>query len=383
MYKIINGRKRIAVKFADHILTLTSKAGLMRVPENPVPLMADKNQIRKILLIRLAYIGDVIMTLPVIAPLKEAFPEAEIHFLTSSAASPLLDSYPGLDRVISFDAPWFYKQSPDSTGDMIGLLSKEQYDLGIDFRADIRNIFHCLWSPRIPRRLSYTSGGGGSLLTHPVVWEKWKHKVEFHLDILRGAGIFAASTHPRLDITPLEQETARQRIESLIASAHPKPIAIHPGTRMPLKMWPWQRFQNLIRWIEKEHKAPVVILGGSADAAIIRQITADHTIKARVMGILPIRELAAVLSQCTCLICHDSAPMHMAAAVGTHVIALFGPSDLVETAPCGSGHRIIQMPCQYRSRCDENTCLDIKRSGRCMQSITVDHVIHELTKIGG
>jgi len=149
------------VRTGDLCLRLIRKAGL--IPRVSLTLDEETCQtIRKILIVRVAYIGDAIMTIPVIKPLKKAFPNAQIHLLTSKAAAQLLESDPDLDDIIPINPHWFYRETPrTAVRRVVKRITDEKYDLGIDFRADIRNIYHFLFKPRIHHRLSYTSGGAG------------------------------------------------------------------------------------------------------------------------------------------------------------------------------------------------------------------------------
>lgn len=374
-YKIINKRKRNLVWFADKIL---DAAAWISLKHRSTPSLAiDKNAIKKILIVRLAYIGDVIMTFPVIEALANAFPTAKIDFLTSSSAAPLLQNHPGLDEIIEFDASWFY---PDTKGrrettDLVRKLKAERYDLGIDFRGDIRNIYHCLYRLCIPIRVSYTSGGGGALLTHPIRWNQLRHKVDYHLDILRKIGIAASRTNPKIFLTETEKAEAADILAEIPECRERAPILIHPGARLALKRWPAERFIDLIEMIQKSGLGPVVLLD-VAGGEIGRQIAAGAPLAADLTGRLTIRQMAAVMSLGRVLVCHDSGPMHIAAAVGARVVALFGPSRPIETAPCGEGHIVIEAPCNRKDLCDENTCLLTEKG--CMEKISVEQVFQKI-----
>ncbi|MCD4653211.1 hypothetical protein K8T06_04690, partial [bacterium] len=106
-YKIINSRKLKLVQVGDLCLNGVRMLGFIEGGKHP-SINELRKTIRRILLIRLAYIGDVVMTQPVTAPVRQAFPEASIDFLTSRTAAPLLENDPCIDKIIPFDAPWFY-----------------------------------------------------------------------------------------------------------------------------------------------------------------------------------------------------------------------------------------------------------------------------------
>ncbi|MCD4654022.1 glycosyltransferase family 9 protein [bacterium] len=371
-YKIINSRKLKLVQVSDLCLNGVRMLGFIDGGKYP-SINELRKTIRRILLIRLAYIGDVVMTQPVTAPIRQAFPEASIDFLTSRTAAPLLENDPCIDKIIPFDAPWFYgKKASDNTRDLIGNITGT-YDLGIDFRADLRNILHCLYRPRIRYRLSYTSGGGGAFLTHPVIWDSWKHKVEFHLDILRKAGLDAPSSDPEIYLTTEETIAAREMLNGLRGCEGKIPVVIHPGSRLELKRWPAERFVELARRMNKADIGPIILLESPGNDEVTREIAINADIAADLTGCLSIRQMAAVCHHAGVMICHDSAPMHIAAAVGCKVVALFGPSQSKETAPSGDGHIIIESStCLMKTKCDENIC--IAGCHGCMDRISVEQV---------
>jgi ADP-heptose:LPS heptosyltransferase len=377
-YKIINRRKRNLVWIADKLADAAAHFGLIPRSEPSVPF--DKKTINNILIVRLAYIGDVVMTMPVIKPLAEAFPGAAIDFLTSRAAAPLLVNHPHLRNVVEFDAPWFYSKQNGSDGTVaiVRKLKASHYNLGIDFRGDIRNIFHCLYQPGIRFRLSYTSGGGGALLTHPVAWERLQHKVEYHLDLLRKTGIPAARTNPGIYFTGSELDQARNMLDSIPGCRQKTPVMVHPGARLPLKKWPATHFADVIRKIQENDLGPVILLGAPG-SGMGHDISERAPVSADLTGVLSIRQMAALMSLGRMVICHDSGPMHIAAAAGAKVIALFGPSRPIETAPSGEGHSIIEAPCELKDDCDENTC---RRSPEgCMAKIPVDAVYRQVKRL--
>ena len=371
-YKIINPRKRTLIRMADSVLSPVMAPFSVHRAANS--LREDAGIIRKILVVRLAYIGDVIMTLPAIEHLHNAFPEAQIHFLTSHMASPILENIPGLARIIPYNAPWFYsRESYRTVFYLKKTISHEHYDLGIDFRGDLRNIFFCLYLPGIPRRLSYVSGGGGVFLTHPVDWSVLKHKVEYHLDLLRFAGIPAQTTPPVIKLLPSEAEKAAEMLLRLLRTDDP-PVLIHTGARLPLKCWPLDSFASLVKNLHHMGIGPLVTIGGSGEKEKSRILRDTGCIAADLTDRLTIRELAAALACSRLLICHDSAPMHIAAAVGTKIVALFGPSRPVETSPFGAGHRVVEAPCMLKDHCDESRCLR-SDGNHCMADIKVEEVL--------
>jgi ADP-heptose:LPS heptosyltransferase len=325
-YKIINRKKRIAVKTIDFFLRpLFYIREKITGQHHSILAPADFPKIKKILILRTAYIGDVVMTLPVLNPLRTAFPNAELSFLTSHSAAPILANHPAVDKVIPYDAFWFYSQPKKIAYkkylEIIKQLQQEQFDLVIDFRGDIRDIFFLAYRSQAKYRISYGSGGGAYWLTQVVPLREIKHRVQFHLDILRELNIPVKEDIPKIYLTETEKQNALTKLNSLgINPNQDVIIGIHPGARMPLKRWEPSRYAELINRISQSNLGKIVLFA-SPELSI-----ADFEKTVIPIANLTLRELAVVLSYCRVLICNDSAPMHIAAAVGTKCLAIFGPS---------------------------------------------------------
>ena len=149
-------------------------------------------------------------------------------------------------------------------------------------------------------------------------------------------------------------------------------LAAHPGSCLDLKRWLNDRYAELYDRISLATGLPLVLLGSLTEIPLVNGIIA-HMEQAPVnfSGKLNLRQMAGVLARAQAFVCNDSAPMHVAAAVDTPVMALFGPSDSNETSPYGTIHRVVEreMPCRYG--CDENTCRYSERHA-CMRGISVE-----------
>jgi lipopolysaccharide heptosyltransferase II len=364
--------------------------------KNPSLQPQDFQKIKKILILRTAYTGDVVMTLPVLIPLRNAFPNAEICFLTSHSAVPVLEHHPAAVQVIQYDAFWFYVQPKliafKKYQEVIKRIRQERFDLVFDFRGDIRDIFFLAYRSKAKYRFSYGSGGGAYWLTQVIPLREIKHRVQFHLDILRELKILEESSlrpvlddNPKIYLTVAEKQNALNRLQSLGVNLEKDVlIGIHPGARMALKRWPIDRYAALIDRLLEANLGIVIYFtepenqsNGVTEKILRHTDTAKH--RFMVLSDLTLRELAAVLSYCKIFIGNDSAPMHLAAAVGTKCVALFGPSKSNETGPYGSEHIVIEKPYPCRQTCDEATCrYTIEQD--CMKAITVDEVFQAVAK---
>lgn len=370
-YKIINRKKRIATRVADLLgYALWAPFNLFRRRR------LEDREIREILVIRTAYIGDVVMTMPILKPLRDRFPGARITFLTSAAAKDLLRENPYVDFVLAYDAFWFYRGAK-GFGGFLKELRKKKYDLVIEARADIRDIALLAYAARSRYRVSYNVAGGGFLLTHTVPFKAIKHKVEYHLDLARylGAEIDAVDW----GLLPAKEEYARA--DSLLAKGQgPIRVGIHPGGRKLLKSWAPERFAEVADRLIEEGAA-VFFSGSSEEKGLIEPIISRMRHKAEnLAGKADLRTGAAIISRLDLFITNDSAPLHLASAMGTPTVAIFGPSKSNETGPYGNIHRVVEKDYKCRETCDEDVCL-YRNYKECMDSITVDDVMKAATEV--
>ncbi|MCI5122007.1 MAG: glycosyltransferase family 9 protein, partial [Candidatus Electrothrix sp. AUS4] len=329
MYKIVNRKKLIATVIADvlgNILFFPLR--FIREQEEITP-----DKVCRICVIRTAYIGDVIMTLPILPALRERYPEAEITFLTSTVSAEVLQHNKYLDKVITFNPFWFYSGTVGEWLRVIRKLRSLRFDLLIETKAEIREL--ALLAFWIPARfkVSYDVGGGGYLLTHRVPYLGPCHKVDCHLNLAQYLGCPTEATEAELFLTVEEQ----QEIDSILQEQNITGpfIAVHPGSRLVLKRWFSNRFAQVCEKLFQQYRLPVVLVGAVKEVSLAESIQGmlQQCPVVSLAGQLNLRQLAVLLEKATLFLCNDSAPMHIAAAMNTPTVAIFGPSKSVETAP--------------------------------------------------
>jgi len=374
LYKIINKKKRIATIVSDALgKSLFFLPRLLKKPHN---LSLEKPE--SILIIRTAYIGDVVMALPMLKVLKNKFPGARITFLTAKAAQPLLKNNPHVDETLIYDPFWFYKTNLAAWAGFIKKLRRRHFDLVIETRADIRDIALIVFFCNARYKISYAIGGGAWLLSHVVPYPGVTHKVDFHLNLAAYLGCPLENLDGGLYLTGPEQEQGLDILRK--AGIAGDFIAVHPGSRLFLKQWPKERCARLYDHLIETYAMPVVLLGSPAETVLVETIQTAMTHAAvSLAGQLDLRRLTAVIKRARIFICNDSAPMHIAAAVGTPIVAIFGPSKSFETGPRGFCQIVEKdMPC--RSACDESHCL-FHQYHACMDDITQKDVMLAVEKI--
>jgi 3-deoxy-D-manno-octulosonic-acid transferase/heptosyltransferase-1 len=336
-----------------------------------------------ILIVKLSAIGDVIHTLPSLAALRKHYPDAHITWVVEEMASDLVMDHPHLDRVlVSRRKGWIGDLRRGRLGDafkeiksFLSELRARPYDLVIDFHGLLKSAVIVLLSGG-NRKLGYESlqEGSGLFYNEKIPEDMDKHAVDRYLDFVRHLGVHVETPEFMLAIGP-ENET---RVRALLDAGGIDPgdpfVAVSPQALWETKLWSDQKFAQLSERILQELNVPVVFTGG--DASATEGIQSFMTLPSvDLAGRTTLRDLACLFRQASLLVTTDSGPMHLAAAVETPVVALFGPTDPARTGPYGDGHTVIrmEMPC---SPCFFRTC-DTKL---CMREITVEDVFQAVRK---
>lgn len=342
-----------------------------------------------ILIVKTSAIGDVTHTLPALNALRLKFPKAHITWLIEEEAADLITGHPALDRVlISERKRWIrdFKagkrlQTIRRFCHFLKKIRGTRYDMLIDFQGLLKSsalIAAC----RAKRKIGFGRGMDHSECSHLFLNERIPpvdmdmHAVERELFLLQSLGI--ETTGEVICKLPVN-ETSKKEAEAILAEAgidRQRPLtAINPMTTWQTKHWYNGSFAELAdRLIE--HGIEIVFTGGAEDKASVDDILKLMQGKAaNLAGKTSLKTLAALYTQAKVVISTDTGPMHIAAAAGTQVLALFGPTAPWRTGPYGAQHKILRTdiscsPC-YKKRCEGG-------GHECMRQITVDMVFEEL-----
>ena len=342
--QIYDPRERALVATADALLGVGIGVGrLFHRRSRPL-------RIQRILLLRLERIGDLLMALPGIADVAEAAPDAEIDLVVGSWNREIAQNIRGVDRVMTADAGWLAR---GAEGASLRTLLKHargwrqrRYDLAINFEPDVRSNL-LLAASGAGWRVGYASGGGGALLDQALEYEPSAHTSDNARRVVaaafgrRGANL----SLPPLAVPAQALEEADRRLADT-----PLPrVALHVSGGRPVKQWPPARFARVARELVEQRGATIVLTGADADRALVETVReglpASNVIDA--VGSADLLTVAALIARCDLLITGDTGPMHIAHAVGTPIVAVFGPSDPRRYAPRGGLDRIIRvdLPC--------------------------------------
>lgn len=373
-YKIINKKKKIVTIIADILgYAIWSPVNLFKKRSFP-----DTN-IREILVIRTAYMGDVMMTVPILKPLKGKYPHARLSFLTSTKAKEILENNPYIDDILTYDPFWFYPAKKTEYLEFISRIRKKTFDLVIEARGDIRDLLFIVFPLKAKFKVGFNFGGGGFVLSHSVPYTGIKHKIEYHLDIVRYLGCKVEDIEWGVYLTSDE----KNRIKEIMSEHGIKQpfISVHPGARHPLRRWFPERYAQLYDMIPEKYNIPIVILGAKGEEDLVDNIrTQMHHKPVSVAGKLTLRELSGILSESLLFICNNSGPMHIAASMKVPTVVIHGPSKSYWDAPYGNIHRIVEKDFQCRNGCDEDAC-NHQTFKECMEKIQVDDVLTAVREV--
>jgi ADP-heptose:LPS heptosyltransferase len=296
------------------------------------------------LLIRTDRLGETLLNLPLAAALKAAFPEASLTLLVQSDFVPLLSGVPWLNRVMGC------AQAPERWWVRAWQLGKTlragQFDLAVVSNPR-KDVHVAAWLAGIPWRVGYDRKWG-CLLTHRVADRKAlgeRHEVEYNLDLARALGVTPTLRPWQLPRFEPEQTEAVELLERQGLRASGTLIAVHPWSSNPRKQWPTERYEALIRGLVERHALSVVVIGGPEEEGQARRLALPRGRAVSLVGRLSLRGLAGMLQRVRVLVSNDSGPVHVAAAVGTRTVVLFGTSDAAagprRWGPWGHEHVVI------------------------------------------
>ncbi len=334
---------------------------------------------RNILLIRLSSLGDIVLTSPAIRAVRQHFPEAHISMLVGKQFADLLTANPHLDEVITFDR----KAGNKDTGQMrrvIRLLRERRFDLVIDFQRKFRTSllgylsgakcrvgYHqpngMLCTVRVPDR-SNRAVRAGRMSSAPAI--------DRYFALLHPIGVEATDKTLELFIKDEDRAFSHEIMATKgIAADRPK-VGLFPGAAWKLREWMPDRFAAIGDRAAQQFDAQVLLFGGPHEGELVQQVGDLMTTAAiPLAGTLGLRQLAALIERCDLFVTNDTGPMHIAAAMQTPTVALFGPGDHIRFQPLDPIHTTIRhhVPCnpckQFTNKCKNNIC---------MKLITVDEV---------
>ncbi|WP_151636669.1 lipopolysaccharide heptosyltransferase II [Noviherbaspirillum aerium] len=332
--------------------------------------MKQWNDVRRILCIRLDYMGDVLMSTPAIRALKQSHPGSSITLLTSASGAAAARHVPEIDAVIEYAAPWMKSSSVHSAADdmeMIARLAGDAYDAAVIFTVYSQNPLPAAmmcYLAGIPLRLAHCRENPYQMLSHwvrdPEPEETVRHEVRRQLDLVASIGATTADERMSFAIPPQDMEAARNLLGAIgagQASGEGRPwIVMHPGATAQSRRYPASHWRAAARALAERLDCPLIFTGSREEAALIDSIREGLPQTFSLAGKLSLGELGGVISLAPLLISNNTGPAHLAAALGTPVVDLYALTNPQHT-PWQVASRVLyhDVPCRncYKSICPQ------------------------------
>lgn len=326
----------------------------------------EKNDIKKILIIRIDRIGDLILSTPAIRAVRETFPDAEIHLFVKEYTKELVVDNPNIDKLV------IYKKDK----------LKNDYDLAIAFHPGLGQNFYTFKSgARI--RVGYTGWGGGFFLTHKIEDDRAKrirHEVESALEVVGLVGCNTVNKDLDISITEEGERLCEEFLRDKNLSPQDNIIIIHPGARQEYIRWKKEGYAAVADILIESESTKVVLLEGHGEEELVRDVLDLMKQKPIVASDLSLTGLISLIKRCSLFIGNSTGTMHIAAALNISVVAIFGnihPLDSYqEWGPWGEGNIVVSKNIRCAD-CHPGDCLDFK----CMNLINPEDVLEASRKI--
>jgi ADP-heptose:LPS heptosyltransferase len=320
--------------------------------------------LKKILVYSFSFIGDAVLSTTVIQPLRRHFPDAHITFLVGPRAFNLLATDPNIDETLVYDnrgehAGWAGRLR------LIKALRLSKFDLVVNLRDSL--IARCIGA----EHWGMARGDGN------------RHAVTRYLEVLQRQGVDTTDAHPCLQLTETERTTAHHFLAEAGLKSERLLIGIHPGGNWEYKLWDGKNYAEVASILAEKFNATILLFAGPNERELQTQVAEMMDVPPILVTTDDLRHLTALISMCDVYIGNDTGPMHIAAAVGTRVVALFGSTNHIRSGPYGDEHTVVQSginlgcnPChpgRHPGRCDAGSC-------EVIAGITVEQVVQTIER---
>ena len=337
-------------------------------------VLAGRRPVRRIAIFHLNQVGDLLFSLPALAAMRARFPQAEITSILRPNLVGLMQASPLVDRLL------VRKAGLAAEARLLWELRRRNFDLAVAFSHSASTGFQAL-ACGAPTRIGFVDADLSFLLNRKVHLRglPWPGKLA-RLAVCLGAGSPPDSYVGMLRIPPEPRERAQRLLERAGINGQERIAVIAPGAsgRRRHKAWEGDRFAEVADYLRERWGVAIVIVGGRGDARETSRVAGSMSAPSvNLAGETSTGEVAAIIERADLLVGVDSGPMHVAAAMGTPVVALFGPTDPRRTGPRGEGHEVVS------AGLDCSPCAHPCEARECMTAITVEQVIAAVDRILG
>src|SRR3989338_686673 len=336
---------------------------------------------QNILVVNVNWLGDVIFSSPVFKAIKENYPQAHVACLAVPRVKEVLESIPGIDEIIIYDEKGAHR-TPWAKWKLITELRLRQFDIAFLLRGSLTRAL-LVFLAKIPKRVGYPTKGRAWFLTHQVKeLPNEVHRCDYYLNVIEDF-IKVKDRSCVLEVSAEAQEEVNQFFRARELDPNEPFLIINVGGNWDLKRWAKKNFKQFGKPPWEDHpNLRIVLPGGAQDSQLAEFVAGPAQRELRpviLTGETNLKELIALMKKAKLVVSADSGPLHIANAVGTPTVGLFGPTRPEITGPRGKGrttllHKEIgcnQAPCYYLE-CPDNMC---------MKAITVDEVVGVIKQI--
>ncbi len=294
--------------------------------------MVSAEQIERILIIRLAPLGETVLTTPVIRALRHHFQNAYIAYMVAPTREDLVSANPHLNEVLTYQA---------SVPKLIYQIARRQFQMAIVLQPTFRLVLHTFLA-RIPFRVGFeTNAGGKKLLNLAVPNNTSQHETQRYLDVVRALGIEVVDSEPEVFVDSASITWVNNFLENQKLSDGKRIIGLNPGAATPYRRWHAANFAALGDQLHETYSAHIMITTGPREGELANQVAELMSHSPVIVDQATPMQLAALLQRCHLYISNDTGPMHLSTAVKTPTVALFGASNLTQWAPPWDRHAVV------------------------------------------
>ncbi|HEY2024704.1 lipopolysaccharide heptosyltransferase II [Paraburkholderia sp.] len=359
-----------------------------RVPDTSEPA-CWRNDVKRILCVRLDNLGDVLMTTPALHALRESGEDRHITLLASRSGVALAPFLDDVDDVIEYDAPWVAQPLPGTRSllddhRMQQRLRDGGFDAAVIFtvysQSPLPAAMLC-YLAGIPRRLAHCRENPYALLTdwlrEPEPQQRTRHEVQRQLDLVRHVGAQASDTRMRFRVSPAARQSLDARLAALGVAPGAAWIVLHPGATASSRRYPPERFGEVATQLARRTGAPVLITGSASERGLVDTVMRSTAPDVRALlhdlsGALTLAELAALIERASVLVSNNSGPVHLASALGTPVVDLYALTNPQHT-PWQTAQRVLYRDVECRW-CYRSVCPHAHHP--CLLGVPTSEVVH-------
>lgn len=339
-------------------------------------------EVKKILVVRYRFIGDMILMVPFLRNLRYAYPNAEIEMLVAPNSGEVISQCPYVNKFIYFDTTRKHKYEcgdgdKKSFWTYVKQLKKENYDKAYILKRSLSSAA-LVFLAGIPKRIGFDTEFRGFMLTKRVKYDEKKHESLCALDVLKADNIEVKDTYLENTIMAEEESKIADIIKSYEIPQGRKKVIVHATASNEFKTWDINNFARIIEYLSNKKDVQVFFVGAPQDRAVYENIKYNENLKIEpinLCGKLSIRESLALIKAVDLLVGNDSGNLHMASSVGTTVIGIYGPMPFEKWRALGEKNILFKpnvecAPCSLKKKCTHNKA--------CLQSITPKQVIEAI-----